>query len=209
MQRIKMPLGVIQTNCYLLNNEDQVLIIDPGAESNKIINKITELNSKPVAVLLTHAHFDHIGAVEEICNHYQIDVFVSEIEKYWLSDPVKNGSEKFKAFNIPPISTGVKPKILQKGKMKMKSFEFEVRHTPGHSPGSMSFIFEDFAIVGDTLFKDSIGRTDLYEGNHQQLINSINESLLSLDESMVICPGHGDETTVQREMDLNPFLNGF
>ncbi|MCU7556838.1 MBL fold metallo-hydrolase [Macrococcus capreoli] len=209
MEKIKLPLGQIQTNCYIVHNAEEILIFDPGDEPEKIINAILPLNKKVVAVVLTHTHFDHIGAVDTICAHYNVPVFVSQEERYWLTDTIKNGSEKFKQYGLEPVIAKTSPKVINKGIQTISSFTFDVRHTPGHSPGSLSFIFDDFAIVGDTLFKESIGRTDLYEGNTQQLLNSIDQQLMVLDAQFVICPGHGPNTTIQFESDHNPFLNGY
>ncbi|WP_414050264.1 MBL fold metallo-hydrolase [Macrococcus animalis] len=209
MEKIKIPLGQIQTNCYIIHNEEEILIFDPGDEPDKIINVILPLEKKVLAVILTHTHFDHIGAVDEICEVFNVPVYVSEEEKFWLTDTIKNGSEKFKQYGLEPVIARTKPTIMKLGKQSIGSFLFEVRHTPGHSPGSQSFIFNDFGIVGDTLFKESIGRTDLYQGNTQQLLNSIDQHLMTLDKDFVICPGHGGYTTIQHEMNRNPFLNGY
>lgn len=209
MDKIKLPLGQIQTNCYILHNESEILIFDPGDEPKKIIDAVLPLEKKVIAVILTHTHFDHIGAVDAICEQFNVPVYVSQEEQYWLTDTIKNGSEKFKQYGLEPVIAKTKPLIMQLGQQTIGSFTFDVRHTPGHSPGSQSFIFDDFAIVGDTLFKESIGRTDLYEGNTQQLLNSIDQQLMTLDEQFIICPGHGSYTTIQHEMDHNPFLNGY
>lgn len=209
MERIKLPLGQIQTNCYIIHNDNEILIFDPGADYETIIEVLQKFDKKVVGVVLTHTHFDHIGAVDAICSTYEVPLYVSDKEKYWLTDTEKNGSEKFKGYGLPVITAQTKPEIIQTGMKNIGTFTFEVRATPGHSPGSLSFIFDTFAIVGDTLFKEGIGRTDLYEGNTQELLNSIEQQLLSLTDDIVICPGHGPETTVQYEIDNNPFLNGF
>ncbi|WP_414046288.1 MBL fold metallo-hydrolase [Macrococcus equi] len=209
MDKIKLPLGQIQTNCYLIHNNSDVLIVDPGDEAEKIIEAIGQLQKQVIAVILTHTHFDHIGAVDAICEHFNVPVYVSNIEKHWLTDTEKNGSEKFMQYGLSPVIAKTKPMIIEPGSKKIGSFAFNVRHTPGHSPGSLSFVFEDFAIVGDTLFREGIGRTDLYEGNTQQLLNSIHQELLTLNDTMTICPGHGPYTTVKYEKENNPFINGY
>ncbi|ULG71095.1 MBL fold metallo-hydrolase [Macrococcus brunensis] len=200
-----LSLGPVQTNCYIIENEETLLVIDPGAEFEKINSLIQNLNKQVEAVLLTHTHFDHIGAVEDLVDAFQVKVYVAEEEKYWLSDPESNGSEKFKSYGLEEIVVRVKPEILRPGQKTLGSFKFDVMHTPGHSPGSLTFVFEDFAVVGDTLFKEGIGRTDLKEGNLQTLMNSIDE-LMSLPEDTVIYPGHGPKTTLAYESDHNPFL---
>lgn len=205
------PLGPIQTNCYIISDESgNCLIMDPGEESGRIINKVKSKELTPVAILLTHAHFDHIGAVDSIRDRYTIPVYVHEEEQDWLSDPRLNGSAKYPG--LPDIRTRKADKLISdEGMMNVGPFEFEVRHTPGHSPGSVSYIFgpSRFAIVGDTLFQQGVGRTDLPGGNTGILLSSIHDKLLSLDDDFIIYPGHGPSTTPEEEKDSNPFLNGF
>ncbi|UJS26934.1 MBL fold metallo-hydrolase [Macrococcoides canis] len=206
MKKKKIALGMIETNCYIIENEQEILIVDPGSEPERLIDTIGNTDKKVSGVLLTHAHFDHIGAVDAICSHYQCALYMSQIEKYFLTDPLKNGSEKFRQYGIEPVIVNQQPKYLDNGVQQIGTFSFEVRHTPGHSPGSLSFIFKNFAIVGDTLFKEGIGRTDLYQGDTSQLLSSIDRELFSLDEACIICPGHGPDTTVGYEKLNNPYL---
>ncbi|MDN4609031.1 MBL fold metallo-hydrolase [Sporosarcina highlanderae] len=201
------PLGPIQTNCYIIKDgEGQCLIVDPGEEGSRIIEEIVKMNGKPLAILLTHAHFDHIGAVDQVRDHFSIPVYIHREEQYWLMNPDLNGSSRYPG--LPLISNKAADHFLQEGQLKIGPFQFEARHTPGHSPGSVSFIFEDahFAIVGDTLFKQSIGRTDLTGGDTNTLLNSIEGKLMSLPNDFIIYPGHGPSTTVGDERESNPFL---
>ncbi|MFS0689736.1 MBL fold metallo-hydrolase [Sporosarcina sp. 179-K 8C2 HS] len=204
------PLGPIQTNCYLIyNREEECLVIDPGEEGDRIIAEIERTNSKPLAILLTHAHFDHIGAVDRVRNHFDIPVYIHKAEQEWLGNPDFNGSSRYPG--LPIVKNQAADHLLEEGELQIGSFQLEVRHTPGHSPGSVSFIFNDAqkAVVGDTLFKGSIGRTDLPGGDTQTLLQSIHDKLLSLDDEFVVFPGHGPSTTPWEEKDMNPFLNGF
>lgn len=205
------PLGPIQTNCYIISDESgNCLIVDPGEESGRIINKVKSKELTPVAILLTHAHFDHIGAVDSIRDRYAIPVYIHEEEQDWLSDPRLNGSAKYPG--LPDVLIRKADKLIRdEGMVTVGPFEFEVRHTPGHSPGSVSYIFGParFAIVGDTLFQQGVGRTDLPGGNTGILLTSIHDKLLSLDDDFIIYPGHGPSTTPEEEKDSNPFLNGF
>ncbi|AQQ55043.1 MBL fold metallo-hydrolase [Planococcus lenghuensis] len=204
-----LTLGPVQTNCYIVAHEDgNCLIIDPGAESEKIKARLEKKGWTPLAVLLTHAHFDHIGAVDEMREMYDVPVYVSELEKDWLGKPGLNGSGKY------PIIADMRIKeadLLISGreqKLVIGPFQIQLFHTPGHSPGSITFGFRDagFAVVGDTLFRGSIGRTDLVGGNHEELITSIRNSLLTLPEGTRIYPGHGPATTPAAEQRTNPFL---
>lgn len=206
----QVPLGPLQTNCYIVYQENDCLIIDPGEEGKKLINLLEKRKVKPQAILLTHAHFDHIGAVDTVRDHYQIPVYIHRKEEKWLLDPSLNGSKSF----MMPIQTTVKAADFffeKEEKYKLGDFSFEVFETPGHSPGSVSFYFEkaEFVVSGDALFQRSIGRTDLQGGNHEQLIRSIHEKLLVLPEQTLVLPGHGFTTTIREEMDGNPYLNGF
>jgi hydroxyacylglutathione hydrolase len=210
MKWTQIPLGIMQTNCYIAEENGSCLIIDPGNEGNKLISWLSENNLKPLAILLTHAHFDHIGAVDEVREFFQIPVYVHVKEKDWLSDPTLNGSEQFRMAR-PVQAKPAEFVFTKEEEFKLGSFEFMILETPGHSPGSVSFYFEHEGAVisGDALFNGSIGRTDLREGNHTQLLNSIHEKLLTLPEETIVMPGHGPTTTVGDEMDHNPFLNGF
>ncbi|WML40551.1 MBL fold metallo-hydrolase [Neobacillus sp. OS1-2] len=207
----QIPLGALQTNCYLVEHSDRTcLIFDPGGEGNKLIHLLQERKLKPVAIILTHAHFDHIGAVNVVREAYKIPVYVHKQEEKWLGDPALNGSQMF--MHVEPIRVNPADHIIKnEGTMKIGDFEFDVSHTPGHSPGSVSFYFEKdgFVISGDALFQGSIGRTDLPGGNNAQLLKSIHDKLLTLPEETYVLSGHGAVTTIGEEMDSNPFLNGF
>jgi len=207
----QIPLGPLQTNCYIVYDENKsCLIVDPGDNPKKLATVIEQLELKPEAILLTHAHFDHIGAVDRIRDKYGIKVYIHEKEKDWLSDPALNGSRHF-MLNEPIKARPADHLIKDEGVMSLGSFKFEVFETPGHSPGSISIYFSDaeFVLAGDSLFNGSIGRTDLPGGNHNQLIKSIHDKLLTLPEQTEVLPGHGPTTTIGLEMDSNPFLNGF
>ncbi|WP_160721671.1 MBL fold metallo-hydrolase [Bacillus sp. USDA818B3_A] len=207
----QIPLGPLQTNCYLVENPDKTcLIIDPGEEGNKLINLMTQRKLKPLAMLLTHAHFDHIGAVDMVRETYNIPVYLHKQEEKWLSDPRLNGSQLF--MQMEPITAKPAEHIIRnEEEMKIGDFSFRIFHTPGHSPGSISYYFakNEVVISGDALFQGSIGRTDLPGGNSAQLLKSIHDKLLCLPEETYVLPGHGPVTTIGEEMDSNPFLNGF
>lgn len=203
------PLGMLETNCYIIEGEKELLVIDPSDNGAFINEKIQSFNKNVKAILLTHAHFDHIGAVDEVVKANNVEVFVHSNEKTWLTDTEKNGSKKFEMYQIPKVVQHTVPHEIDEGTHQIGEFEFEVRHTPGHSPGSISFIFNNFAVVGDTLFKGGIGRTDLYKGSMGTLMQSIEEKLLELDPNTIIFPGHGPESTIGEEEMTNPYINGF
>ncbi|WP_017380097.1 MBL fold metallo-hydrolase [Paenisporosarcina sp. TG-14] len=205
------PLGPLQTNCYVISNkEKQCLIIDPGEQGETLLKEIRRLQLKPLAILLTHAHFDHIGAVDVVREFYKIPVYIHQAEKSWLADSTKNGSARFR--ELPLVECKPADVLIDgEGQLEIGPFSCYMFYTPGHSPGSITYWFEEdgFAIVGDTLFQGSIGRTDLPHGNDKELIQSIHNKLLTLPENTICYPGHGNPTTPQEEMNQNPFLNGF
>lgn len=209
MELLALTLGKLEENCYfLIDGQKKTLIFDPGAEPEEIKKVIEEEGLTPRAILLTHAHFDHIGAVEEIRNTYKIPVYMNEIEKDFLTDPTLNLSALMGEEVICKPADRYYPATM--GDFKVGSFHMKLAHVPGHSPGSTVFIFEQngFMIGGDVLFKGGCGRTDFPGGSHELLINGIKEKILPLPGNMVILPGHGDATTIQDEIATNPYLNG-
>jgi hydroxyacylglutathione hydrolase len=204
MEWKQVPLGTMQTNCYVLKKEDKsCLIIDPGSEGEKLIQILKQEELNPVAVVLTHAHYDHIGAIDTIRDEYHIPVYLHENEKDWLSSP---------ALNLGNVSVKEADELITgEQELTIGSFTFQIYETPGHSPGSISLYFKDDNIVcsGDVLFKRSIGRSDLPNCNPEHLMKSIHDKLLTLPENTTVLCGHGSVTTIGNELESNPFLNGF
>lgn len=204
MPEIKGLLTGNFENCYIIYEGNKALIVDPGFEPDKISAEIDHLGVTPAAILLTHCHFDHIGALEAIRSRYSIPVYVSPLEQEWLVDPTLN----FSANREQPVSA--RPAEFEFETLKtydINGLTFNVLPTPGHSPGSVSFIFDDFAVVGDALFKGSIGRTDLPYGDTEQLLAGIKEQLFTLPDETPVYSGHGEPTTIGHEKRTNPFFN--
>lgn len=197
-------------NTYLLESEQSIIVIDPGSETTKIINAIRDINKPVVAILLTHTHYDHILSVDAVRDHFNHPpLYVSEKEASWLQSPVDNLSGLDRHQDL--VDVIVKPADYTFELYKeyyISDFEFSVVPTPGHSFGSVSFIFtkEETIFSGDALFKETIGRTDLPTGNFDQLIDSIRRELFTQPNHFQVHPGHGQKTTIGHEKNFNPFF---
>jgi len=174
----------------ICNETNKSAIIDP---SNEI-----KIDSKPEKILLTHGHYDHILAVNSLKQKYNIPVICHKDEVEYLQDPKKNMSNNI---SITPDKTISDGEEIQVGNLKIKTI-----HTPGHTKGGVSYYLPKLLISGDTLFRESIGRTDLYGGDLKEILNSINK-LLKLPEETTVIPGHGEITTIKHEKENNPFFN--
>lgn len=205
-----MPAGPIQANAYFLVSEDQsCLIFDPGGEADKINNYIKENNLKPLAILLTHAHFDHIGALDEVRDRWDVPVYLHKNEEKWLEGSSLNGSGILRGIAV--TARPAERLIEGDGILDIGPFHLETLFTPGHSPGSVSYYVKDADLVisGDVLFQGGIGRTDLHGGSQNVLLDSIHQKLLTLPGHTLVLSGHGPETDIQTEQERNPFINGF
>ena len=202
-------LGEYQTNCYVLRNNESVrdcLVIDPGLEADELIEFLDEQKLNPVAVVLTHGHIDHIAGVAALRSRFpEIKVYIHNLDAKMLTEPninlsVMTGS----AFVTEAEDVSLKEYDI----IDLAGVKLLVLHTPGHTPGGISLYSKEYgvAFVGDTLFADSIGRTDFPGGSTSQLLNSVREKLFILPEETQIYPGHGPETTIAAEIAHNPFF---
>ncbi len=187
------------TNCYLVKNEEtnEGFIIDPGGSALKISRCVEQMGMKPKAILLTHGHFDHIGAVDELKERYSIKVYVSEEESKFMQNYNNNLSVFFGEGMI------VKPDItIRDGEdLEIAGIKMKFILTPGHTPGSGCFYVEDEGVLfsGDTLFCMSRGRTDFPGGSEREIIDSIRNKLLVLPGETVVLAGHNEQTTIENE----------
>lgn len=204
----QFPLGPLGTNCYVVTDakKTRAVVIDPGAADAGLIRRLEGCTVE--AILLTHAHFDHIGGVEELRGRFGCPVYLHAAERNWLVDPALNGSLRW-ADVTPPIAGKLPDKEWADGdELELLGETFRVFHTPGHSPGSVSLLAGDLLFAGDALFRRSIGRTDLPGGNEALLARSIREKLYVLGDDVLVLPGHGPETTIGEEKQENPFVRG-
>lgn len=201
-----LPVGPLQANCYIIKDELQqaAIVIDPGAEGERIIAAVGD--RKTECILLTHAHYDHIGALEAVRQKTGAPVFIHPAEAEWLTNPALNGSLGPWSWGEPIQCSPADGSLTHGQAIPFAGIELVVAHTPGHSPGGVSFVGPGFAFTGDALFRGSIGRTDLPFGDGQRLLESIRLHLLSLPDDTVVFPGHGPATTVGEERAHNPFL---
>jgi hydroxyacylglutathione hydrolase len=200
------PLGALQTNAYLVSNTERTraLVIDPGMPDSSLLRRLE--NFEVEAVLLTHAHFDHIGGVQKVRERFGCPVYLHSAEKDWLGDAMKNGSLRWPEAT-PPITGSPPDRLLADGdELQLLGETFRVLHTPGHSPGSVGFLCGDLLFAGDALFRRSVGRTDLPGGNSDQLSKAIRDKLYVLPDNVIVLPGHGPDTTIGEERRENPFV---
>jgi len=205
IDRIVLP--VLETNCYLIGcaSTGKAILVDPGSGAEMISVWLKEKNQDVELIVLTHGHFDHIGAVEDLRRELGVKVAIHKDDAPMLIEP---------ALSFAGLSGGrsrISPAdILLEDNQELRIGDMVVKviHTPGHTPGGVCLLTQDGLISGDTLFDRSIGRTDLPGGSSRLLLNSIREKLLVLDEHLPVFPGHGDATTIGREKRKNPYLNG-
>jgi hydroxyacylglutathione hydrolase len=214
---IGFPTGALQANCFLLATGagGPCVVVDPGQDAAEpIAEALREHRLSPVAVLLTHGHFDHTFSVAPVCDGNDIPAWIHPDDREMLADPLKGISAQSRAFfggDLEMREPREVRELADGAELDLAGLRLTVDHTPGHTGGSVMFRAGTeeggrLVLSGDTLFAGSIGRTDLPGGNHREMLTSLRTKVLTLEDDTVVLPGHGPTTTIGRERAGNPFL---
>jgi len=205
-----IPVGMLACNCSIVGDEatGEAVVIDPGDEADRVLEVLAKHNLRPKYIVATHAHIDHVGGLEQLKRATGAAVLMHAgdlplyenvaVQAEWLG-------------LIPPDVVNVDQFLKEGDALRFGAYVLEVLHTPGHSPGSLSLHLaspQPKIFSGDTLFQQSIGRTDLWGGSYEQILKSIHSRLLIFPDETPVFPGHGSSTTIGDERETNPFLQG-
>ncbi|HEU0088106.1 MAG TPA: MBL fold metallo-hydrolase [Pseudonocardiaceae bacterium] len=213
------PTGSFQANCFVLapSAGGPCVVVDPGEGAQEPLNELLRQHRlAPVAVLLTHGHFDHMFAVAPVCDGHDVPAWIHPEDRVLLTDPLRALSAEARQFFGGRVVLR-EPREVRSlddgGCLELAGLTFTVDHTPGHTRGSVTFRSANengqrLLVSGDTLFAGSIGRIDFPGGDHQQMLASLRDKILVLDDDTLVLPGHGPTTTIGQERASNPFLHG-
>ncbi len=201
------PVGAFRCNCFIIACQEtrSGIIIDPGGDEDLIFSVLAKHQLKTIYLLHTHAHLDHIGATQPVHKDAGGETCLHEDDMFLCN----HLAAQAELFGLPTPETPKMERFLKNGdRLNFGNHTVDVLHTPGHTPGSLSFYIDGFGLItGDTLFAGSVGRTDLWKGSHPDLITSIKQHLLTFPDETTVFPGHGPKTTIGIERAKNPFLS--
>ena len=201
-----MPVGMIRANCYIIESDSKnAVAIDPGDEFKKIDAFLTENGLTLKKILLTHGHFDHIGAVKQLQEKYDVEVFIHSEDAPMLTDRIKSLADGMPHFVFTPVEKY--STVAEGDRIELDELVFEVLHTPGHTKGGVCYRCGDALFTGDTLFKMSMGRTDFPGGSLKEIFRSLGR-LAGIKENLEVYPGHNETSTLDFERKNNVYMKG-
>lgn len=200
-----IPVGQLQANCYIFGDKEdkQAVVIDPGDEGEKIFKLIKEKDYNIKYIIATHGHVDHISAIKYLKDKTNAKVIIHKNDADALINPQKNLSV---FLGYDSIQGAANIEVTGGEDLVIGKYKFKIIHTPGHTPGGICILLNKILFSGDTIFQRSIGRTDLPGGNHKELIKSIKEKIFTLEEDIIVYPGHGPKTSILEEKQHNPYF---
>ena len=202
----KFVTGIISTNCYIVINEDtkQAVVIDPAACPSYLMSHIKSEGLKIEAILLTHGHFDHIMGIDGFLSEFDVPVYVHEEDADAMEDPVLNQSSTYTS----GYTFGKARYLRDRQTLELAGYTFQVIHTPGHTKGGCCYYVASEGVLfsGDTLFQNSVGRTDFVNSSTSDLVHSVREKLFLLPDDTMVYPGHMGETKIGHEKKYNPYV---
>ncbi|MFC2032023.1 MBL fold metallo-hydrolase [Chloroflexota bacterium] len=199
-----LVVGPFASNCFIVGSEStkEGMVIDPGAEGERILERVRDLGLDIKYVVLTHNHIDHVGALKEVKEATGAEVVIHTLDAETLVEQPRRT-----VFGLTYPELPAPDRLLKGGdRIDIGDLHFLVIHTPGHSPGGICLLGHGVLFAGDTLFNFSVGRTDISGGSTAQLLNSLQTKLMILPDNTIVYPGHGTETTIGTERRVNPFL---
>ncbi|MDU1643061.1 MBL fold metallo-hydrolase, partial [Peptoniphilus harei] len=200
---MKLVVGQLQENCFVLFDENKdAFVVDPGGSSENIIEAIEKNSLNIKYILLTHGHFDHVGAVASLVKKYKAPVYLSKEDRAFLESPKE---VRVSAFGMQIEAAEVDVFVKEGDEIPFSEGNIKVIETPGHTLGSVCYLFENYLFAGDTLFNGSIGRTDFPESDHSLMVESL-KKLKKLDDEIYVLSGHGPESQISYEKMANPYL---